>query len=109
MAASARSGSARCAPQVGAACGPRERQRSPVEPTPVHRQRDVCLATTVCPVTSEIVVQLVLGVGSSVITGAGVWLVQRLRATGRTRRRRRFLGVPGLVGGASRLVVGEHY
>lgn len=69
----------------------------------------MCLATTLSDVTSEVVVQLALGVGSSVLTGAGVWLAQRVRATGRVRRLRRFLGLGGLLGGDCRLVIGDHF
>jgi hypothetical protein len=60
-------------------------------------------------VTSDVIAQLALGVGSSVITGAGVWLVQRARSAGRSRRRRRFIGMAGLAGGECRLIVGDHY
>lgn len=54
---------------------------------------------------SDVVAQLALGVGSSVITGTAVWLGQRARAAARARARRRFLGLGE--GDGCRLVVGE--
>ena len=55
---------------------------------------------------SDVIEQLALGVGSSVITGTAVWLAQRARTTGRLRGRRAFLGLTGRHAGACRLVVG---
>jgi hypothetical protein len=56
-------------------------------------------------VASDVVAQLALGVGSSVITGTAVWLAQRARAAGRARARRRFLGLGDAE--SCRLVVGQ--
>lgn len=56
---------------------------------------------------SDVVEQLVFGVASSVITGVAVWSAGRLRATGRARSRRRFLGLVGPWRQACLLVVGR--
>jgi hypothetical protein len=58
---------------------------------------------------SDLLVQLALGVGSSVVTGGAVWLGQRLRTTTRTRTLRRFLGLVGPHRDACRIVVGRHH
>src|SRR4029453_17036519 len=57
---------------------------------------------------SDLLVQLALGVGSSVVTGSGVWLGQRLRTSTRPRTLRRFLGLVGPHRDACRIVVGRH-
>jgi hypothetical protein len=59
-------------------------------------------------VASDIVEQLVLGVGSSAIAGTAVWLGQRAFFTGRRRSRARFLGLTGGWGHSCRLVVGRN-
>jgi hypothetical protein len=59
-------------------------------------------------VGSDVVQQLLLGVGSSVITGGAVWMGQRMRSTARTRSVRRFLGLAGRWHGRCRIVVGRH-
>jgi hypothetical protein len=58
-------------------------------------------------VPSELVEQLALGVGSSVLSGSAVWLGQRMRVSRRTRARRRFLGLHRH--GRSRIVVGHKF
>jgi hypothetical protein len=59
-------------------------------------------------VGSDVVEQLVLGVGSSVITGTAVWVGQRARTTRRTRSLRRFLGLVGAWERRCRIIVGRH-
>jgi hypothetical protein len=59
-------------------------------------------------VDSDLLVQLALGVGSSVVTGSAVWLGQRLRSAGRTRALRGFLGLVGPYRQACRIVVGRN-
>jgi hypothetical protein len=58
---------------------------------------------------SDLLVQLALGVGSSVVTGSAVWLGQRARASTRTRSLRRFLGLVGPYRNSCRIVVGRHH
>ncbi|HKD97908.1 MAG TPA: hypothetical protein VKB69_09945 [Micromonosporaceae bacterium] len=57
---------------------------------------------------SDIAEQLLLGVGSSVITGTALWSGQRARATLRARSRRRFLGLVGPWRHRCLLVVGRN-
>jgi hypothetical protein len=58
---------------------------------------------------SDLLVQLGLGVGSSVVTGSAVWVGQRVRTSTRTRTLRRFLGLIGPHRDACRIVVGRHH
>lgn len=58
---------------------------------------------------SDLLVQLALGVGSSVVTGSAVWAAQRVRASARDRSLRRFLGLIGPHRDACRIVVGRHH
>lgn len=57
---------------------------------------------------SDVVEQLVLGLGTSVISGSAVWLGQRLTVSRRLRRRRRFLGL-GRVYPRAHIIVGRKY
>jgi hypothetical protein len=57
---------------------------------------------------SDIVEQLVLGVGSSAIAGTAVWAGQRLVSSGRQRARCRFYGLTGGWRHRCRLVVGRN-
>jgi hypothetical protein len=57
---------------------------------------------------SDIVEQLVLGVGSSAIAGTAVWVGQRLVSGGRQRARSRFYGLIGPWRRRCRLVVGRN-
>jgi hypothetical protein len=59
-------------------------------------------------VASDVVEQLVLGLGTSVISGSAVWLGQRLTVSRRLRRRRRFLGL-GRVYPRAHIIVGRKY
>jgi len=60
-------------------------------------------------IDSDLLVQLALGVGSSVVTGSAVWVGHRVRTTTRTRTLRRFLGLVGPHRDACRIVVGRHH
>jgi hypothetical protein len=57
---------------------------------------------------SDVVEQLVLGVGSSAIAGTAVWAGQRLVTTARRQARARFLGLVGPWRHRTRLVVGRN-
>jgi hypothetical protein len=59
-------------------------------------------------VASDVVEQLVLGLGTSVISGGAVWIGQRLTVSRRLRRRRRFLGL-GRVYPRAHIFVGRKY
>jgi hypothetical protein len=57
---------------------------------------------------SDVVEQLILGVGSSAIAGTAVWAGQRLVSTARRQARARFLGLVGPWRKRTRLVVGRN-
>lgn len=57
---------------------------------------------------SDVVEQLVLGLGTSIISGTAVWAGQRLTVSRRLRRRRRFLGL-GRVYPRAHIIVGRKY
>src|SRR6185437_2262854 len=57
---------------------------------------------------SDVVEQLALGLGTSVISGGAVWIGQRLTISRRLRRRRRFLGL-GRVYPRAHIIVGRKY
>ncbi len=57
---------------------------------------------------SDVVEQLALGLGTSVISGGAVWLGQRLTISHRLRRHRRFLGL-GRVYPRAHIIVGRKY
>jgi hypothetical protein len=58
---------------------------------------------------SDLLVQLALGVGTSVVTGSAVWVAQKVRASARDRTLRRFLGLTGPHRDVCRIVVGRHH
>jgi hypothetical protein len=60
-------------------------------------------------VPSDLVEQLALGVGSSVISGSAVWLAQRMRTSRGRSIRRRFLGLNRHGRTRCRIVVGRKY
>jgi hypothetical protein len=57
---------------------------------------------------SDVVEQLALGLGTSVISGGAVWIGQRLTISRRLRRRRHFLGL-GRVYPRAHIIVGRKY
>jgi hypothetical protein len=59
-------------------------------------------------VPSDVVEQLLLGLGTSVISGSAVWAGQRVTVSHRLRRRRRFLGL-GRVYPRAHVIVGRKY